>query len=207
MTTAAWEASQLVWKCIGPSTALDHFQANDPTSLRMTGMTRDYAVCHAAAVLILGLLSAVASVSADDSQNQRVVPACSSERIQGRRIHSGELRYVVPKSAKVKHIKDIDYREYRVVLNHQEKWEALLLFSGNGTPYSICSAAHHQGLELPDGRKGVDARCNSSANGDVIQSRSTGFENDYAYYDSVSPESAKYFDAIIDSMCYEHTRR
>ena len=160
---------------------------------------------RAAVTLIFALLAA--STFADDSQSQRIVPTCLPGVGQARRIRSGKLRYLVPKNAMVKQVKDIDYREYRVLLNHQGKWEALTLFSGNGSPYSTCSAAHHQALELPDGTKGVDARCSSSTNRDVMQSRSTGFENEYAYYDSVSTESAGYFDKIIDSMCYDRNRK
>jgi hypothetical protein len=110
----------------------------------------------------------------------------------------------VPKNARVRQIKDIDYSEYRVFVNTKGKPEFLTLFLGNGSPYPLCSAARHWLLKLPDGTEGTDARCVTA---DTKVSRSTGFENEYAYYESVSADTAKYFDRIIDSVCYEEPKK
>jgi hypothetical protein len=169
--------------------------------------TEGLAVRHATVSLILVLLAFAAFTWAEDSKGERLIPNCAATNVEGKRVRTGRLSYVVPKHAIVKQIKDIDYREYRVLRSEQGKWEGLTIFLGDGSPYSICSAARHQTLRLSDGRKGVDARCSSSTNGGNEASRSTGFMNEYAYYDSVSAESAKYFDSIIDSMCYEPQRK
>lgn len=153
-----------------------------------------------AIALALVLLALEARVIADDVLPPPEVPTCTNAKIKGRRIATRRLRYVVPKNAVVKKIKDVDYAEYRVFLEKNGRWEALHLFSwGNGTPDSLCSAAPSRPLQLPDGTKGHDARCTKV---EKKESRSTGFPSEYAYYDSASPESAKYFDAIIESMCY-----
>jgi hypothetical protein len=152
--------------------------------------------------LILAFLVLEAPSSADDAQRTWTIPVCSAEKAQGKRI--GRLRYIVPKHAIVKKFRDVDYGGYRVFLNKQGKWEVLsLLWEVNGSPYSLCSAERHRLMRLPDGTEGTDTRCTSSTDGGDRQSRSTGFMAEYAYYRGVSPDSAKYFDAIIDSMCYE----
>lgn len=158
------------------------------------------------AASFLALVAAGEPLFAEDGHT-RPIPTCTTVEPEAKIVRTGELRYLVPKHAKEKHVKDIDYSEYLVLLNHKGKWEALLLFSGNGSPYSLCSAARHEMLRLPNGRDGVDARCESSTNGGAKQSRSTGFMSEYASYESVSPESAKYFDKIIDSMCYAPSRK
>ena len=141
-----------------------------------------------------------ACMIADDVRPASTIPVCTNAKVNGRFLSTGRLRYVVPKNAIVKKVKDIDYGEYRIFLKAQGRIEFMALFSwGNGSPYGLCSAEQHRSLRLPDGTEGVDARCTKGTN---KESRSTGFESEYAYYDSVSSESVKYFDPIIDSMCY-----
>jgi hypothetical protein len=152
------------------------------------------------ALVMLG----VTRMIADDTPPMRMIPTCTPGKSEGTQLRSWRVRYIVPKNATVRQIKDIDYSEYRVLVNTKGKPEFLTLFLGNGSPYSLCSAVRHRFLKLPDGTGGIDARCITA---DTKESRSTGFENEYAYYDSVSADSAKYFDRIIDSMCYEAPKK
>jgi hypothetical protein len=139
-------------------------------------------------------------MTADDTPPTWTIATCTPGKANGKRLGIRRLRYIVPKNATVRQVKEIDYREYRVFVNTKGKSEFLTLFSGNGSPYSLCSAARHRQLKLADGTEGTDARCIKT---DSKESRSTGFESEYAYYDSVSVDSARYFDTIVDSMCYE----
>jgi hypothetical protein len=77
----------------------------------------------------------------------------------------------------------------------------------NDGPYSICSADKPRALKLSDGRDGIDARCASVVNGVDQKSRSTGVMGEYAYYRDISSENAKYFDEIINSMCYQPPKK
>lgn len=154
-----------------------------------------FAIALAVAFLMLKI-----PIIAEAELPPSLIPACTSAKIRGKRVRTQRLRYIVPKGVIVKKVKDVDYAEYRVFLKTKGGWEALHLFSwGNGTPNSLCSAGPSRTLELPDGTKGRDARC---ANGDNKKSRGTGFQSEFAFYDSVSPENAKFFDQIIASMCY-----
>jgi hypothetical protein len=113
------------------------------------------------------------------------------------------LGYLVPKPSIVRKFNDVDSGGYRVLLNKHGKWEVLfLVWEVNGTPYSLCSAEQHRILRLPDGTEGAEARCTSIEESGK-QSRISGFYAHIAYYRNISTESAKYFDEIIDSMCYE----
>lgn len=152
------------------------------------------------ALVPLGLTRMIA----EDMPPTRTIPSCTRGKPKGKHLRSWRVRYIVPKNARVKQIKDIDYSEYRVFVNTKGKPEFLTLFLGNGSPYPLCSAAGHRLLKLPDGTEGTDARCITA---DTKVSRSTGFENEYAYYESVSADTAKYFDRIIDSVCYEEPKK
>src|SRR6185437_3391160 len=157
-------------------------------------------VFRVAITLIIGLVILQVPIIAQDQLPASVIPNCTNLKVKGKRVSTRRLQYVVPKNVVVKKVRDIDYGEYRVLLKEQGRWESLHLFSlGNGTPYSVCSAAHSRTLQLPDGTTGRDARCRK---GDNQESRSTGFSSEFAFYDSVSAESARSFDRIIDSMCY-----
>lgn len=158
-----------------------------------------------AKLILVVLILDSATIVAEDVRPVREIPACKQATPGSRFLGTGKLRYLVPKRAKVLRIKDIDYREYRVFPNKRNTSEILTLFWGNGAPYSLCSAAKHEILKR-GGAEGIDARCQSPQKPGTV-SRSTGFDHDYAYYDSVSVETAKYFDAIIDSMCYQPQRK
>jgi hypothetical protein len=150
--------------------------------------------------LALASLTLEMRIIAADELPPSTIPTCTNAKVKGKRLSTRRLRYVLPKNSIVKKVKDVDYGEYRVFLNTKSGWEALHLFSwGNGTPDSLCSTVPSRTLQLPDGTKGRDARCKK---GDNKESRSTGFHSEFAFYDSVSAESAKSFDLIIDSMCY-----
>jgi len=172
--------------------------------LVMTGAkasgTKDICMSRFVIALALASLTLEMPIIAVGELPPSTIPACTNGKVNGKRLNTGRLRYVVPKNLIVRKVRDVDYGEYRVFLNTKSGWEALHLFSwGNGTPDSLCSAVPSRTLQLPDGTEGRDARCTK---GDNKEARSTGFQSEFAFYDSVSAESAQSFDLIIDSMCY-----
>jgi hypothetical protein len=95
-------------------------------------------------------------------------------------------------------------------VQRSDKPEVLTLLWGvNGAPYPSqltiqdSSTYVQRELTIPDDRKGVDARGVISDGQSERVWRSTGVMSLYAYYRDVMPETAKYFDTIIDSVCFE----
>jgi hypothetical protein len=131
-------------------------------------------------------------------------------KVSGRRISTGALRYVVPKGAVVKKVKDVDYQEFRILLHRDGKWEVLKLFWGvNASPFpprtDIDNSAKYvqRTLKLSDGSEGIDARGTLINEGREQEWRSAGVNSELANYRYVSSQSVGYFDAIIDSVCYQ----
>ena len=128
----------------------------------------------------------------------------------GRQITTGVLHYVVPKDAIVKKVKDIDYSEYLVSLRRGGGSEVLLLFRGtNDSPFPGQADVEgsleykQRGLRLPNGVDGIDARGILLVEGVRKQWRTAGVKAEFAEYRNASADGATYFDAIINSACYQ----
>jgi hypothetical protein len=134
------------------------------------------------------------------------VPTCRNAKTDGKRVRVVNLTYVIPRHAVLRKFHDVDYGGYRVFVPHSGKPEVLTLFWGvNASPETIEDSGNsgRRVLTLPDGRKGLDARGVISNGGNERAWRSTGVTGLLAYYRDVTPESAKQFDTIIDSVCFE----
>jgi hypothetical protein len=138
------------------------------------------------------------------------IPDCAKDKLPGKQVRTLALNYVVPKHAIVKKFRDVDYGGYRVLQNQNGKWDVLtLVWAVNGSPFPSQAEIKdslkyaHRILKLPDGRQGIDARGTLVVNGTEREWRSAGVMALYGSYRDVSVESARYFDAIIDSVCYQ----
>ena len=152
-------------------------------------------------------VSLLVSTALGQAQEQAwTIPSCTTQA-SGKRVATWSLHYVLPKHAMVKKFHDVDWGGFRIFFNDHGKSEVLSLIWGvNDGPNRLCSDKPRV-LKLPDGRVGIDARCTSNANGVSKESRNTGVMGEYAYYRDMSSESVKYFDEIIDSMCYQAPKK
>jgi len=134
------------------------------------------------------------------------VPACTNAKIDGKRVRVVNLTYIMPRHTLLRKFHDVDNGGYRIFAQRSGKPEILTLFWGvNAYPETIENSSKYDRrlLTLPDGRKGVDARGVISNGGSERAWRSTGVMALLAYYRDVTPGTAKYFDTIIDSVCFE----
>ncbi len=162
--------------------------------------------------LMLGVtvtLNSVAPANQEKSVSTWTVPTCATGKLSGKRVITGALQYVVPKGARMKKVKGVDNREDRVFLNRSGRRDALrLLWGVNASPLprrGEVEALSHRVLRLPNGVEGLDSRGTSTEGSDGLW-RTAGIASEVATYDDVSRESAEYFDAIINSMCYAPSR-
>ena len=135
---------------------------------------------------------------------------CARSKSAGKAVGTGALSYLVPKGAILKKFKDVDYGGYRVLRNQDGKLEVLrLVWEVNGSPFPSQGTINdsvryeHRILKLPNGTDGIDARGASVSEGGERKWRNAGVMSEFAFYRDVSVESAKYFDAIIDSVCFQ----
>ena len=164
-------------------------------------------------IVILVLMIAGLGVQAgetEDAEPAWKISTCAKGQIAGKRVRISGMRYVVPKGAILKKFRDVDHGGYHVLLNHNGKREVLtLVWQVNGSPVSSQartsdSVEHfHRVMIFPNGGEGIDSRGTDVIEGNERRWRSAGVSTELAFYRDVSPKSAKYFDAIIESVCYQ----
>jgi hypothetical protein len=115
------------------------------------------------------------------------------------------MKVLVPENAKVEHSDDADTDTVRIFFSSDEGLQSMLLgrgpLWGGSPPIDIfISSQRIVERELAGDKPGFDV-------GVVDEKgrrwRETGFFDESMSYDNVSEKAAKFFDAIIDSMCWD----
>jgi len=123
------------------------------------------------------------------------------------------LRFAIPKDAKIKVITDADYQKRLIRYPHGKKkewlviWEGATVSFGRPTPEDFIDAASYQERSISyEDSKEIGGGGKEDVRG-VVKSgglwRWAGGFGQFAKYWDVSPAAAAYFDEIIDGMCRE----
>jgi|SRR5215469_769851 len=127
-----------------------------------------------------------------------------------------QLRFTIPKGAKIKVVTSDDYQKRYVPYPHGKKKEWLVLWKGGSVsmgqpvPDDFLDAASFQERSISwNGASALGGGVAEDARG-VVKSgglwRWAGSFGEAATYWGISPEAAAYFDKIIDGMCNEGYR-
>lgn len=156
-------------------------------------------------MLLICSFVAVNAQVAVNTQNEYSIPACSFAKAQN--FVGDSLRLPLPKGAKVRRGRDIDYESYSVSFGKKNNrfW-----LSGIFGPTATSGKVSEKWLSVSSDivqrswkfaeNKGVDAK-GKLANGNYWRYVGRGGES-LEYYD-VPKEAAEYFDGIIGNLCYQ----
>jgi hypothetical protein len=141
----------------------------------------------------------------DDKNTAWTLPTCSSADAGASPI-GGEIQYRLPKDAKVRKIKDIDYVEYLVSFAKYRKplqlWYGGLVSPGQMLTKNLLRSAsfEERSIHIQSGQRIVSDRRGKNPDGTVW--RIADFPGSAsAIYESTSTEEAARYDPIIDSAC------
>ena len=154
-------------------------------------------------VLLIGALRVI--VTQSSGQNSPwTISTCAIAKSAGKRIGTGPLQYTIPRRARLKKVKDVDYFEYLVASKSGDSRSFLTLLWGVNESLSPppLSSDSRRVVNLSGDLNGLDSRGATVTEGVEVKWRFVKVGNGVAEYKNATAENVVYFDQIIDSACF-----